>query len=57
MKQKLKGSAEWDWVSKYWRSVLCYMQNHTGVGKRIKRGMNKRVRKEGKNACKESYRV
>ena len=54
MKQKLKGGAEWDWVSKRWRRVLCYMQNHTGVGKKIKRGMNKRIRKEGKNDRKDA---
>ena len=53
MKQKLKGGAEWDWTSKYWRKVLCYMQNHTSVGKKIKRGMNKRIRKGGKDECKE----
>ena len=54
MKQKLKGGAEWDWTSKRWRAMLCYLANSTGVGKKIKRGMNKRVRKEGKNECKDT---
>lgn len=54
MKQKLKGGAEWDWISKFWRKHLCYLQNSTGVSKKIKRGMNKRVRKEGKNDCKDT---
>ena len=51
MKQKLKTAGEYDWVSKRWRRVLCYLQNSTGVGKKIKRGMNKRIRKEGKDEC------
>ena len=54
MKQKLKQGAEWDWVSSFWRRHLCYLQNHTGIGKRIKRAMNKRIRREGKDACQES---
>lgn len=49
VKQKLKNGSEYDWVSKSWRKVLCYLQNHTGVGKKIKRQMNKRIRQEGKN--------
>ena len=53
MKQELKGGAEADWVDKRWRGVLCYLINSTGVGKKIKRGMNKRIRREGKDECKE----
>ena len=53
MKQKLSGG-EVDWVNKYWRRCLCYIQNSTGVGKKLKRSMNKRIRKEGKNECKDS---
>lgn len=47
MKQKLKQGAEWDWVGS-WRGFYCYLTNHSGVGKKIKRAMNKRIRKEGK---------
>ena len=53
MKQKLKGGAEWDWVGSC-RKFYCYLKNTTGVGKKIKRGMNKRIRKEGKDECKTS---
>jgi hypothetical protein len=47
MKQKLKGGDEWDWVSKYWRKMFRW---HPGEGKIVKRRMNKRARKEAKQA-------
>jgi len=50
VKQKLKKGSEFDWVSK-WRKLLCYC-SRAGVGKSIKRGMNKRIRKEGKDESK-----
>ena len=51
MKQKLKGAHEWDWVSLRWRRVCGFK---AGVGKYLKRKMNKRVRKDGKDECKNS---
>jgi hypothetical protein len=45
MKQKLKGGFEWDWTGKY-RHIHKW---GAGVGKYIKRRMNKRFRKEWKN--------
>lgn len=51
MKQKLKGGFEWDWVSVRWRRLMNW---NSGVGKSIKRKMNKRIRKEGKNDCKDT---
>ena len=45
-KQTLKGGAEYDWIGS-WRRAYCYLQN-SGVGKSIKRGMNKRARHQAK---------
>lgn len=45
VKQKLKDGFEQDWVSRYWRSVTNW---NPGVGKYIKRRLNKRFRKDGK---------
>jgi len=47
MKQKLKGGAEFDWVGS-WRKFYCYL-SRAGVGKKIKRQMNKRFRREWKD--------
>jgi len=44
MKQKLKNGDEFDWVSKKWRHALkCFKR--AGLGRKVKRAMNKRVRK------------
>ena len=43
---KLKGGDEWDAFSG-WRKYLCYL-SRAGVVKRIKRGYNKRMRKQAK---------
>ena len=51
VKQKLKSGAEFDWVGS-WRKFYCYL-SRSGVGKSIKRGMNKRIRKEGKNEVRD----
>ena len=47
----LKGGDEYDALTG-WRHMLCYLGN-SGVAKKIKRGYNKRVRKEGKNETKD----
>jgi len=52
MKQKLKGGWEWDWTTS-WRQVTNF---NPGVGKYIKRRMNKRHRKEGKNELSDQIR-
>ena len=53
-KQVLKNGDEQDWVSLFWRRIHIYTEK-PGVGKRIKRALNKRKRKEGKeetiNTC------
>ena len=49
MKQKLKDSEEWDWTGK----GRHFYRWSAGVGKSIKRRLNKRFRKEGKQInCK-----
>jgi len=45
MKQKLKGGFEWDWLGKH-RHIHSW---GAGVGKYIKRRMNKRIRKDSKH--------
>ena len=44
MKQELKGGAEEDWIATGKR-IYCYL-TRAGVGSSIKRGMNKRARRE-----------
>ena len=39
-----KSGDEQDWISRRWRRMLCVFHNRTGLGKKIKRAMNKRVR-------------
>ena len=43
-KQKLNTGAEWDWTATGKR-IYCYL-TRAGVGSSIKRGMNKRARRE-----------
>lgn len=50
MKQKLKSGWEWDWVSLRARKFLKW---NSGVGKYIKKRMNKRIRKEGKDESRK----
>ena len=44
-KQVLKNGDEEDWVSKWWRRIHIYT-HRPGVGKRVKRALNKRKRRE-----------
>jgi hypothetical protein len=46
-KIKMKGGAEWDALTSA-RKYYCYLAN-SGVAKKIKRGYNKRFRKDGKD--------
>lgn len=42
---------EQDWTSK-WRRLLGIFSNTTGLGKRVKRAMNKRARRRAKQEIK-----
>ena len=56
MKKKripMKGGAEVDALTKA-RKYYCYLAN-SGVAKKIKRGYNKRFRKEGKDETKDIW--
>jgi len=46
-KEPAKNGNEHDWTTK-WRHMLCVFSNNTGLGKRVKRAMNKRARKRAK---------
>lgn len=48
VRQELKNGWEWDWTTG-WRKVMKW---NAGVGKYIKRGMNKRFRRDGKLSVK-----
>lgn len=48
-KQKLKDGWEWDWTGKN-RHIHSWW---AGMGRRIKRKMNKRARQEAKRECDE----
>jgi hypothetical protein len=48
---KMKGGDEYDALTKA-RKYYCYLTN-SGVAKKIKRGYNKRFRKEGKDETKD----
>lgn len=50
-KIKMNGGEEWDALTKA-RKYYCYL-TRSGVAKKIKRGYNKRFRKEGKNETKD----
>lgn len=43
-KEPAKSGDEHDWTSG-WRKVLCVFKNRTGLGKRVKRALNKRARR------------
>lgn len=45
-KQKLKTGDEYDLI--YAKKLYCYLQNNTKLVRKIKRGLNKRYRKEMK---------
>jgi len=49
MKQTLKDGDEYDCVSKYFRTNLSSNNNRPGMLKKVKRRLNKRFRKEGKD--------
>ena len=42
---------EHDWVTG-WRKLLCVFKNTTGLGKKVKRAMNKRTRQKVKQEIK-----
>ena len=44
---------EYDWVSKNWRRALCVFKNTTGLGKKVKRAINRRTRRKNKQAIRE----
>ncbi len=50
-RQKFKSAGEHDVV--YGRHVYCYLKK-AGVSKKIKRAMNKRARREGREEAKEN---
>lgn len=51
---KLKSNDEYDWVSRKWRYSLCVFKNTTGLGKKVKRALNKRARVKCKKELAES---
>ena len=44
---------EQDVISKYGRTIYCYIKNGRGITKSIKNQLNKRFRKYNKNISKE----
>jgi len=42
-----------DWTS-CWRKALCVFKNNSGLGKKVKRAMNKRERQQTKNEIKNA---
>ena len=48
----MKGGGEYDALHRYSRGFYCYLAR-SGIVKKIKRGYNKRFRKEGKNEAKD----
>jgi len=45
-KEPAKSGDEYDYL--YWKNRLCLFSNHTGLGKKVKRRMNKRNRRRTK---------
>jgi hypothetical protein len=43
---------EHDWTTR-WRSLLAVFHNRTGLGKAVKRAINKRARRRGKRAAEQ----
>ena len=52
-REPTKGLNERDWISKRWRRILCSFHNRTGLGKRVKRAINKRARHRAKREIEE----
>jgi len=50
-KQKLKTGAEYDLL--YAKSLYCYLRNNNNAVRKIKRGMNRRQRRENNAAISE----
>lgn len=46
---------EHDWCSG-WRRMLCVFANNTGLGKKVKKAMNKRTRRNAKERINEECR-
>lgn len=44
---------EYDWVSRKWRKLLCVFSNTTGLGKKVKRAINRRGRRMNKQELSE----
>lgn len=51
-KERPKNGNEQDWCSRYWRRLLCVFSNHTGLGRAVKRAMNKRFRKRARQTLR-----
>lgn len=52
MKERPINGNEQDWCSRRWRRVLCVFHNITGLGRAVKRAMNKRFRKRERQRLK-----
>ena len=46
---------EHDWCSG-WRRLLCVFENNTGLGKKVKRAMNRRARRRAKDGIQREGR-
>ena len=44
---------EYDWVIRAWRRSLCVFHNNTGLGRAVKRAMNKRFRRNARQQIRE----
>jgi len=46
-REPAKSGDEQDWTTG-WRRLLCVFKNRTGLGKKVKRAINKRARRKAK---------
>ena len=52
-KEPPRNGYEHDWCSRKWRRLLGVLQAHSGLGKSVKRAMNKRFRRRAKLDLRE----
>lgn len=50
-REPARSGDEQDWVCKRWRRLLCVFKNNTGLGRAVKRALNKRQRRRARANC------
>ena len=55
-REPARSGDEQDWISRRWRRLLCVFSNNTGLGRSVKRAINKRARRRARDELEQHRR-